>query len=86
MRWRAQGWPEVLCSRSLARPRRLRRSPTPSRSGTAPFGVAADALTGAVYVANTGSNTVSVISDQTNMVTDTIDVGSGQIVVAADAG
>ena len=45
--------------------------------GTAPAGVAAAALAGTVYVANSGSDTVSVISGQTNTVTATIGVGSG---------
>src|ERR1700753_2092596 len=52
--------------------------------GTEPLGVAVDPTTGNVYVANEGSDTVSVISEKTNMVTATIPVGPGPFGVAVD--
>ena len=45
------------------------------RVGRFPVGVAADPRTNTIYVANTLSNTVSVISGRTNTVTATIRVG-----------
>ena len=44
--------------------------------GPGPFGVAEDPSTHTAYVANTGSNTVSVINEATNTVTATIPVGA----------
>ena len=52
--------------------------------GSGPVGVAADAKTKAVYVANLLGNTVSVISGRTNTVTATIPVGTHPAGVAAD--
>jgi YVTN family beta-propeller protein len=46
--------------------------------------VAANPLTGAVYVANQLDNTVSVISGQTNTVIATIPVGSGPAGIAVN--
>jgi YVTN family beta-propeller protein len=45
--------------------------------GSGPFGVAYDSGKGEVYVANSVSNTVSVISDATNTVVASVAVGSG---------
>ena len=43
--------------------------------GAEPDGVAVDATTNTIYVANNGDNTVSVINGATNTVTATIPVG-----------
>ncbi|QSO51241.1 InlB B-repeat-containing protein [Alicyclobacillus curvatus] len=53
--------------------------------GNAPEGLGVDAANGDVYVANQGSNTVSVIDGSTNTVTSTITVGSHPFDVAYDA-
>src|SRR3954453_12530627 len=50
--------------------------------GSSPFGVAVDPNYGLVYVANAGSNTVSVIDPTTNTVVATIPVGNGPFGVA----
>src|SRR5438552_16415927 len=50
--------------------------------GSNPFGVAYDSLKGEVFVANFGSNTVSVIEDSTNTVVATVSVGGGAAGVA----
>src|SRR5215469_8288921 len=61
---------------------------TAIRVGNTPVGIAADPVTGTVYVANESSNppSVSVINEATGTVTGTIDVGSGPDAVAADPG
>ena len=51
--------------------------------GSYPLGVAANPHTGTVYVANVGSDTVSVISGPTDTVTATIPVGGGPRGVAS---
>ncbi len=53
--------------------------------GTKPYGVAYDSGKGEIFVANYGSNTVSVISDSTNAVVATINVGNSPIGVAYDS-
>lgn len=54
--------------------------------GKDPQGIAYDPEMGEMYVANSGSNTVSVISDSTNTVVATIDVGIQPKNVAYDCG
>src|SRR5437016_1433994 len=54
------------------------------RVGTEPLGVAADAMTNTIYVANAMDGTVSVINGRTNTVTATVDVGGVPVGVAAD--
>ena len=44
--------------------------------GSTPDAIARNPFNGDMYVANRGSNTVSVIDDTTNLVTATIPVGS----------
>jgi YVTN family beta-propeller protein len=61
----------------------------PMVTATIPVGgesdsVAANPLTGSVYVTNQFDNTVSVISGQTNTVTATIPVGNGPAGVAVN--
>jgi len=53
--------------------------------GSHPAGIAYDSAKGEVFVANDGSNTVSVISDSTNTVVATVSVGSGPFGVAYDS-
>ena len=53
--------------------------------GTNPYGVAYDSNDGRVYVANSGSNTVSVIDTKTNTVVVTIPVGTTPQGVAYDS-
>jgi len=52
--------------------------------GNRPDGVAYDSAKGEVFVANQGTNTVSVISDATNAVVATVPVGSAPFGVAYD--
>ncbi|MGD0718732.1 MAG: YncE family protein, partial [Thermoplasmata archaeon] len=52
--------------------------------GAAPFGVAYDGATGTIYVANSGSGNVSVISDSTNKVVATIAIGGTPTGIAYD--
>ena len=52
--------------------------------GSSPGAAAADPKTGAVYVTNSGSDTVSVISGRTNTVTATIPVAAGPGAVAVN--
>ena len=52
--------------------------------GELPSGMARDALTGDLYVANSGDGTVSVIDPEAFLVVDTIDVGGTPRNVAAD--
>jgi serine/threonine-protein kinase len=47
--------------------------------------VAVNPLTGTVYVANNGSNTVSLISARTSQVTSTVTIGNGRGGAAADS-
>lgn len=54
--------------------------------GKDPQGIAYDPGTGEMYVANFGSNTVSVISDSTNTVVATIEVGTQPKNIAYDSG
>ncbi len=44
--------------------------------GAEPYDISVNGLYNVVYVANQGSNTVSVIDGKTNTVTDTIKVGT----------
>src|SRR2546430_8988589 len=53
--------------------------------GSNPTGVAYDSARGEIFVANQGSNTVSVISASTNAVVATVPVGFGSIGVAYDS-
>ena len=53
--------------------------------GRAPAGVAVDAITHTVYVANIADNSVSVINGATGTVTSTIPVGARPFAVAVDA-
>ena len=55
-------------------------------NGLRPTGAAYDSGKGEAFVANGGSDTVSVISDATNAVVATVAVGSGPIGVAYDSG
>lgn len=52
--------------------------------GNAPNGISVNPSTGLIYVANSGSNTVSVIDGKTGNVTSTIPVGSHPFDIAAD--
>jgi YVTN family beta-propeller protein len=52
--------------------------------GTMPTGAAQDPVTGDIYVANSGDDTVSVIDPDSQTVIDTIGVGDGPGSVAAD--
>ena len=54
--------------------------------GTNPEGVAYDAGKGEMFIANYGSNTVSVISDSSNTVVATVPVGIEPVGVAYDSG
>jgi len=54
--------------------------------GTSPSGIAYDSTNGDLYVANSGYNTVSVISDSSNSVIKTITVGNGPTGVVYDSG
>ena len=54
--------------------------------GASPTGVAYDSAKGEIFVANSGSNTVSIISDQTNAVIKTVTVGTSPTGVAYDSG
>jgi YVTN family beta-propeller protein len=53
--------------------------------GTSPTGVAYDSSKGELFVANSGYNTLSVISDSTNAVVKTITVGTSPTGVAYDS-
>jgi YVTN family beta-propeller protein len=53
--------------------------------GNGPSGVAVNATTNTVYVANIGDNSVSVIDGVASTVTSTIPVGSGPTAVAVDS-
>ncbi|MGH8980839.1 MAG: YncE family protein, partial [Acidimicrobiales bacterium] len=59
--------------------------PSPVTVGTSPYGVAMDATTDTVYIANTGSSSVSVIDGATNTVIATVTVGTEPRAVAVDA-
>ena len=59
-------------------------TPTSIPVGESPVGDAVDATTGTVYVANQGSNSVSVIDEATNTVTASVPVGSNPVGVAVD--
>jgi YVTN family beta-propeller protein len=52
--------------------------------GSEPRAVAVDPTTGNVYVANSNTDTVSVIDEATSIVTNTITVGNGPLGVAVD--
>ncbi len=52
--------------------------------GSDPYGVAVNPVTGTIYVTNTGSDSVSVISGRTNTVTATITAGSNPRGVAVN--
>jgi YVTN family beta-propeller protein len=52
--------------------------------GSGPYGVAVNPLASTVYVANAGSDTVSVIGGRTNTVTATIPVGNEPDAVAVN--
>jgi YVTN family beta-propeller protein len=54
--------------------------------GTSPTGIAYDSGKGEVFVANSGFNTISVISDSTNAVVATVTVGTSPAGVAYDSG
>ena len=54
--------------------------------GTSPTGVAYDPSKGEIFVANSGYNTVTVISDSTNKVVKTITVGTSPTGLAYDSG
>jgi YVTN family beta-propeller protein len=60
-------------------------APAPIDVGIEPVDVAVDPTTGNAYVANYGSDTVSVIDESTNTVTATIDVGEYPEGVAFDS-
>jgi YVTN family beta-propeller protein len=53
--------------------------------GTSPIGVAVNATTNRIYVANYISNTVSVIDGASNAVTATVAVGTSPVGVAVNA-
>jgi YVTN family beta-propeller protein len=53
--------------------------------GTAPTGVAYDSTKGKMFVANSGFNTVSVISDSTNSVVSTVTAGTSPAGVTYDS-
>ena len=59
---------------------------SPITVGTSPSGIAYDPAKGEIYVANSGYNTVSVISDSSNSVIKTVTVGNGPTGVVYDAG
>jgi YVTN family beta-propeller protein len=52
--------------------------------GFSPFEVAANPVTGTVYVANIAADTVSVVNGQANRVTATVPVGIGPFGVAVN--
>jgi YVTN family beta-propeller protein len=54
--------------------------------GTSPTGVAYDQGKGEIFVANSGFNTISVISDDTNAVIKTVTVGTSPTGIAYDSG
>ncbi len=54
--------------------------------GTSPTGLAYDLSKGEIFVANSGYNTITVISDNTNAVVKTITVGTSPTGVAYDSG
>ncbi|TLY14156.1 MAG: hypothetical protein E6K86_08680, partial [Thaumarchaeota archaeon] len=54
-------------------------------SGGLPYSVAYDSARGEVFVADYGSNTVSVIDDSSNTVVATVSVGANPIGVAYDS-
>ncbi len=47
--------------------------------GASPFALAVDPVTSRIYVANTASNTVSVIDGATDTVTATVSVGASRL-------
>ncbi|MGD0449896.1 MAG: YncE family protein [Candidatus Bathyarchaeia archaeon] len=59
---------------------------SPITVGTSPTGIAYDSAKGELFVANSGYNTVSVISDNSNSVFKTITVGTSPTGVAYDFG
>ena len=60
-------------------------SPLPSIGvGPAPYAMAVNPVTRKIYVANSGSSTVSVIDPATNTVTATVTVGAGPDAVAVN--
>ena len=59
---------------------------SPITVGTSPSGVTYDPAQGEIYVANSGYNTVSVISDSSNSVIKTVIVGTSPTGIVYDAG
>ena len=60
------------------------QTPSSVLVGASPFGVAVDNTTGDVFVTNTGSDNVSVVSDVTAQVVGTVSAGSAPYGVAFD--
>src|ERR1700733_7140464 len=54
--------------------------------GSTPYGDAYDSGKAEIFVSNAASNTVSVISDSTDIVVATVNVGSGPEGIAYDSG
>jgi len=61
-------------------------NPSPITVGTSPSGIAYDPTKSELYVANSGYNTVSVISDSSNSVVKTVTVGTSPTGAVYDAG
>jgi YVTN family beta-propeller protein len=59
---------------------------SPITVGTSPIGIAYDSVKGELFVANSGYNTVSIISDNSNSVTKTVTVGTSPTGIAYDSG
>jgi YVTN family beta-propeller protein len=76
------GAPVAARAASAARPAVIATTTIPV--GQAPYGVAADPASHTVYVTNQESNTVSVISEATDTVTNTINVGAAPQGLAVD--
>ena len=68
----------------LARPLAAQAVASTVTVGSSPFALAVNPATGRIYVANTGSNTVSVIDGSRDTVTATVTVGSQPVALAVN--
>lgn len=79
-----QSAPTVSHSTSSRRGSSIPQNPVTITTGDQPTGTAYDPLTKSIFVTNSGSNTVSVISSKTNKITKTIRVGGNPSAIIYD--